>query len=71
MTGLRPIEISGVCPMVRMYQRQIVRMIVTDITLVPLAHKWDSSRLVRYPFYAGGGVNPKQMSPGRDLFHET
>lgn len=36
--------------MVRGYQRQLVRMIVTDITLVPLAQAANSATLAGYPF---------------------
>jgi hypothetical protein len=36
--------------MVLAYQTGIVRMIVTDITLVPLAQEADSARLAVYPF---------------------
>jgi hypothetical protein len=40
---------SNVCLMVRGYQWQLVRKIVTDITLVPLALGGDSARLAGYP----------------------
>ncbi len=36
--------------MVPAYQRRIVRMVMTDITFVPLAQKGKSARLGGYPF---------------------
>src|SRR5260370_5772781 len=39
----------AICPMVQRYQTQIVRVIVTGITLVPLAQKEESARLGGYP----------------------
>jgi len=50
MTGSRHIEFLGYLPMVRRYQRQIVRVIVTVVTLVPLAQKEESATLAEYPF---------------------
>src|SRR5260370_16628942 len=48
--GLAQHGISGaICPMVQRYQTQIVRVIVTGITLVPLAQKEESARLGGYP----------------------
>src|SRR5260370_22680871 len=48
--GLAPHRISrAICPMVQRYQTQIVRVIVTGITLVPLAQKEESARLGGYP----------------------
>jgi hypothetical protein len=43
-------RLSEICLMVLGYQRQMVRMIVTDITLVPLARKEEPARLGGHPF---------------------
>ncbi len=50
MTGSRHIEFLALLPMVQRYQPQIGRVIVTLITLVPLAQKGESARLRGYPF---------------------
>jgi hypothetical protein len=50
VTGERPSELSAIYPTVRKYQRWMVRLIVTNITRVPLAQKVVSARLSGYPF---------------------
>jgi len=56
--------------MVREYQMQIVRVIVTVITLVPLAQKKESARLCGHSFVPWTR-QLKAGVPGRDVLYET
>jgi hypothetical protein len=49
MIGFATLRFWAIRPPVREYQRQIVRMIVTVITLVPLARKAVSARICGCP----------------------
>ena len=50
MTGNRLIEFSGISCLVREYQKEIVPLIDTESSCVPLAQRENFERLCPYPF---------------------
>ncbi len=50
MTGNRLIEFSGISCLVREYQKEIVPLIDTESSCVPLAQGENFERLCPYPF---------------------
>lgn len=71
MTGGRDIEIFRYLPDGTTVPKGVAKVIVTNITLVPLAQKAESARLGGYPNCAEGRVNLKQESPGKGSNHEA